>query len=287
MSDDPNFGRVPDGSPTKGADSPRQGSHMSRRVLAVALAVVLVVVSGGVAGFFLLENHTVCSGTDVGYLHEWTPLVLLNSPYNGNATGVGERTIVVNGTVIPTVGGFLNATNGEAKGLFTLDSWEIVRYSNTTQSGWGSSLRCSFTYQGIELGASNIELTKVLLPPNTTSDANESWSFLFEGYPSVVFYNSLPGNGDEIGHYNSTGSGAGLGFCGPWTGPPPSAVELSKGFVDETVLVPFTLGGSLSYAPGSVPDLLAYNYDFFPNGTWSWYFPPSGGLAFEYAACPS
>ncbi len=255
------------------------------RLLAIAISIAVVAAGVGV-GVVLLVTHTACASTAVGSVQEWTPLVLLNSPYDGNASAVGLRTAGVNGTSVPTIGGALEAANGAAKGLFTLDTWEIVHERTVSRSGWGQDVRCSVTYQGIDLGASALETSRLLAPPNSTSDAAEPWSFSSAGYGSVVFYNGLPGNGSILGQYNTTQSGGGLGFCGPFSGPPPAAVAMSRGTVGESVLVPFDQGGVTAYAPGSVPDLLAFTYNLDPNGTWSWYEAPSGGLAFAFAACP-
>ncbi|MEM3637642.1 MAG: hypothetical protein QXE12_02955 [Conexivisphaerales archaeon] len=92
----------------------------------------------------LCGAHMVCSqGPKVGVETLWTPVILLNSPYQGSSTGQITTTTQTSIQIVsrdPSYGGALiessttnslsnqiNETNGSAGGVFELDKWTIYQ----------------------------------------------------------------------------------------------------------------------------------------------------------------
>ena len=104
----------------------------------------------------------------------WTPIALLAAPINGTAN--------VTGYAPYTQAAYLSASNGEALGRFSLDSWTLRSVSTTWVWGPGGPASCP-TYQAQDLsravgaGDQGSLITEVFQPQNSTTDVGMKSNF--------------------------------------------------------------------------------------------------------------
>lgn len=246
---------------------------MSRRLwiaLGVALAVI-VVLSAPLAGVWGLPYHQGCQqGKQLASERLWTPVGMLNAPFNGSASATAIRTS--GGQVVPGIAGSVSASNGSSVGLFSLSNWNVFEMSSVWEVGPGSSSACgsavSVQLSPVPIPALNgsLVLPVLLAPPGgMTTSVNDSFSLA--GYASVLF---------DASYDTSTGQQGGHGTC---AGQPITYYSA----VDEVaVSIPFGTGSIAT----TVSDLVSYSYYLGPYGGWSWQLTSSAGWAFDYFPCP-
>ncbi len=128
----------------------------------------------------------------------WTPVMLLNSPYLGNASAAqgvytvtytfGSGFVVLTSRVSTALSRSIYVYNGEAVGLFRLDEWAIYSTKNVPVIAGGYP--CTQPYVARDLG-SNPPTFRIIriLPSGTTSDADEPGQVYYGGYYSIRFNN--------------------------------------------------------------------------------------------------
>ena len=259
------------------------GRRPRRRTVAVGAivttALLLVVPSLVPAVGFGILTHEVCGvgrGEATGYF--WTPVLLLNSPYLGQAWA--------NLTVQPVLTTETSASNGSSTGIFELVEWNLSATRNVSTLGPGLNNPC---IRPVVATASPTldELGYDLVHPLNWSDANE-----IENFSAVD-----PGLGPESGHsvpsvrfYNSFDSGArwyNTSTCGG------GAAVSTTTATEYPVEIPFAQNGRTLWVATQFPTNVAYAYRFPANGG-AWHTTNSdpgatnlggGGWAFEYRAC--
>lgn len=133
----------------------------------------------------------------------WTPVILLNSPYGGSATGSSSTSLY--GSFSITAGPVtyststssqlatkISASNGGAEGLFQLDQWTI--YPATTIEVYTTdyqNLPCTEPYIAQITGTTGDYTTYQLLNNSSTADYNEATSFSAALQNTGVVYNSV------------------------------------------------------------------------------------------------
>jgi hypothetical protein len=241
-----------------------------------------------------LEYYGHCiQGSAVNTSKFWTPVLMLNSPFGGSASAIAGVTISSSFTVsagplslksVETygIGAQINATNGQATGVFQLDTWTTysTTYSYNTDP---PSTPCTQLYVSHVTGTSLTYTTEQLLKIGSPADVGEATSFSLDGYPSVIFSN---------GFQSTSGS---YSTCMEPTGTLPTTssslssqdFSLSVGVSGGSVSVDGVLGFSWSAAKGVAS---AYEYNFPVNDFW-WLSNLDGGsgstnaLAFSAYVC--
>jgi len=228
-------------------------------VAVVALLVVPVVVPS--VGFGVL-THVECQGGAVLATGQfWTPIILLNSPYRGNASGVG-------------VGVLIRATDGEVDGVFDLDQWTLRAATNVAVLGPGLSRPCTTSGVASYAAGENFA-SQQLLAIGATSDANVGTEFALNGYPSVSFFDSGGPSGELLNYCDNTAS-----------------QNQTASSVYYQVLVSFSgpnAGRPMWYL---LPAPASYSYQFPAGSAWNVQFGKSvspgdydGGWLFNYTTC--
>jgi len=176
--------------------------------MATLIIIIVTMLIG--ANYVFADVGYVCrKGTMVTEGILWTPIALLNSPYNGYASAQGAYTatyVFSSGSLIlisqVSSPSFMTiyASNGSAVGLFRLDKWAIYSTKMVPViGGWYEP--CTQPYVAQDLGpvlVENAPYFKVItiLPPGTISDENESQQIFATimnktGYYSVILNNGF------------------------------------------------------------------------------------------------
>jgi len=244
---------------------------------------VIAVVSPNCGG--LVEQCTL--GSQVAQAWLWTPIILLNSPYLGSATGTKSISVSSSFTIVsgdPSVTGAvimtsntetvssatINASDGGAAGYFELDQWTIYQAVTKWVAGVVDN-PCTQPYVAKITATSYPAMyySASILPPGTQSDENEPTSVSHDGYSSVTFYN---GYSYESGKQD---------VCYP------VSVSTSTTQVTSISISVAAQGNSASGTFGeTTSSSSAYSYNFPVVGTWYWQTLDTpynnGALAFKY-----
>ena len=252
------------------ATTPRRRSRSLWIALGVAL-VVVVVFTAPLAGVWGLPYHQGCrQGSRLASERLWTPVGILNAPFNGSANATALRTS--GGKVVTGIAGSVNASNGSTVGLFSLNTWNIYAMSSVWEVGPGSSSACS-SAASVQLSPDLIPtsggsfVSPVLLSPSGGTTTSVVDNFTLAGYASVLF---------DASYNTSAGQQGGHGTC---AGQP---ISYFTSVEEITVSIPYGTG-SIST---TISDLVSYAYYLGPNGGWFWQLTPSAGWAFDYTPCP-
>lgn len=233
--------------------------------IAVVVAIPLLVPTVG----FGIAVHEVCgTGAEVESQEFWTPVVLLNSPYGGQAWGNGTG---------PGLVPIVNAVNGEARAAVEPLTWHLYRLVNTSAAGPGLSSPCSAGYAATSTSTGDISEVQ-LLPIGSTTDFGEATSFTYEGIPSVLFTPTS---------YSSSSGGMQIDNC-----PARVAVEENTTSAVYPITIPFTVAGTSHPVRVLFPASVRYTYEFPLGGEWDVYFAGTdpqgqsdGGWTFTWQSC--
>jgi hypothetical protein len=269
---------------------------MNRRsnilVAAVAIAATLAIVGPGVdLGVwppYWVESCTL--GSTVTTESLWTPVVVANSPFGGVVSVVAASYGSLRG--VDTSQLSISLTNGSSGGIFSLDTWEIVRQSNTSGFGFGVNKSCGSPYSAYDLNRSSIVfagrviVTSTLLESNSTNDIGVPHSTLisdFDQAPSVEF----------TANYTTSISAASFDECSASSGQLPETIHITG--MSLTFEVPWRIGSFGGVQQVTLPADYELDYEF-PSmagllGDWSVEdisSTPGGigsGLAFDWSPC--
>lgn len=137
----------------------------------------------------------------------WTPIVMINSPFGGSASGWFNQSVSSSYSVqvgpieyaqssTSSIGHQVQASNGGSSGIFELDTWTWYDTQTYAVAGDGLNDGCTSPYAP-EITGSGTTLVQPLNPTGSTSDSNEITSFTFNGYSSVTFQNGYTTNNDN------------------------------------------------------------------------------------------
>ncbi len=258
-----------------------------------------VLIGVGIAAFALLLPtlllgwapifHWTCVQQDrVAQGTTFVPLVLVNSPFGGNATGVG---------VVPPSfpGGFgyptdwsaedTSAENGTASGTFNEVNVSIYQVKSTLVLGPGTNSRCSQTILVVPTPppiSGSFSGFPVAVPSNLTDRGEAStWSpTSCEGCGGLLplyFNNSFSGTNE-----------ASISTCNTSA----KSILLNPNSESLSVSIGFSWNGRNFTAPMTLPFIESYRY-WFPADSGTWQVDnlsapggPGGGWAFSYSPCP-
>lgn len=137
------------------AESEIEDARVARRrrrrielVVVTAAVIAILIFVLPLIGAWGLPYHWACEReSELGYADFWTPLVLLNSPFQGTANATG--TLLLNGEPIPGAAGSIEATNGSSVGLFGLVRYLIFPMSTYLEFGAGRSAPCTAPMEAV------------------------------------------------------------------------------------------------------------------------------------------
>lgn len=269
---------------------PGQASHLKKAALVsvigcvVALLLILPIVLSSFPGTFY---HQACTSSQLSVQVFWTPVIIVNSPLYGNASGTARFEGPWDSYLFSTS---TNSSNGSVVGLFSLDSWALLRQTTGDVIGPGANQPCSQPYTASDLtrhgawflgGASMA--TNVIAPPGTSSDTDLKNQVVIENatiqgqgasFPSVIFDADFSQAAERI---STCGNQIGAGLGGVTS-------STSTGFV-----IPFILGGADVSVEAQLPVAASFSYTIAASAQGSWGIDTTAdqGPAFEYAICPS
>jgi hypothetical protein len=248
----------------------RKTSRRQIRVVIITVVVIaILLLVPPLAGTWGLAYHWGCERGDlVTVIHLWTPVVLVNAPYNGTAYAAGV--LMSGGEPIGGGGGSIEASNGSSEGLFALGEWLIYSTSRQLQSGPGASASCSGSLApvlapvlGTVLPAGATVTPVQLGGPGSTVTQGVQTNFTLRGYPSVEW---------EMNYDPSNQPKANLTAC------PGGSARVLPIANRINVTVPFQ-NGSLRAVLSSEQ---VFIYALLPPGNWLVQASPSGTWAFDY-----
>ena len=253
-------------------------------VLALSVLVTLAIFAAPSVGSSYGDlAHTGCiTGAVLSQETMWTPMLIINAPYGGNATGSWTQ-ISPDGTGWSEQTTY--ASNGSTGGLAVLLNWTVYAAHTGMVAGPGADTSCNSQFVAVSSGPANAYATIGISHPSPFSDANLSRQFNLTfytpngstGYPSVFFsagYGGLPSS------VSSLCPGA-FGDRLVWVASSESV----------RVSVPFELNGAQEFVPETLSALTNYTYTSSTPGVYSSEnsgAPASGfgsGLAFLYTPC--
>ncbi|WP_243675238.1 hypothetical protein [Vulcanisaeta distributa] len=189
------------------------------RLLPIAILVITILTLAHVNYAFAIQP------TDFGWVCEqgpmvaegvlWTPIILLNSPYAGNASATQGLTytatytftsgpVTLTSQVSTQLSQTIYANNGQAVGLFRLDVWAIYS-TEMVAVPYPAYEPCTQSYVAQDLGPALVnnapyyKVIQILPPGGTTTDQNEPnqvYATIYNGtgYYSVTFNNGFSNN---------------------------------------------------------------------------------------------
>jgi hypothetical protein len=243
-------------SPTSGVTKKTQKSKLLLVLLIVSVILVPLSVVPLVSGLsFGIVNHYACVPMNAVVAQAfWTPVLIVNSPYGGNATG----TTYVPASWLPkgteqswsTI-----ALNGSSEGLFMLLNWTLHNAQTLIVAGPGFNLKCGGSYLALLQPNPTMDSMSVGLSGNLTSTDGRipPYSSLFStmGYPFAEFQDQFS-NSTVSSTFNSCSDG---GFGG------------SSNSSNIPVEIPFNVGGKIVSVNSSVEWSQHYVY-WFASGNW-------------------
>lgn len=223
-------------------------------------------------------------GQEVATQDLWTPIILLNSPYDGSASGSSSTTtttqyafhsgdVSLQTSTSTTSSGQLGDNNGAASGYFELDEWAIYSTHNVVS---GENAPCTQSYVAEIVSKGLGILTEPLMSSGSTSDSGEPTSLdsspynCPSGYCSITFSNGY--SSETAPYYN----------CAP-----PSWSSTSTTTVTSVSVTVSISGYATSGTMGETTSATnSFTYNFPRVGTW--YYQTldgsynSGAWAFSY-----
>jgi hypothetical protein len=257
----------------------------------VVAGVVLSLASFASTGGGIL-THTTCEvGSRVAYPNDtWIPAVLVNSPFGGNASGMGIMNWDFPGAwngPPPAPGQTLKVgmgtgdLNGTAGGAFFTVSLSVFQSRTVTQAGPGMNLPCTASVQ-LDLQAPQTYAeagARVTTVSNLTDAGEADNATLFAGLNGSIQSPAFFDNGFTRANTNE------ISTCGQQGKTVPAAMQgLGVTFhvaaINQTYLIPETL-----------PFTEVFSYTF-PGDFGNWQVDnlsepggPGGGWAFSYSPC--
>ncbi len=141
-------------------------------ILAV-LIVLIVALQTAFASSYQIAEHADCAlGTPVATGVFWTPVAIVDSPPEYNSTTSFANASGWAPNVAPAL---FNVSDGEAAGVFSLDSWVLYSESRQWEFGPGAVATCP-SVKGVDLSRSSLESPQPtetfteLLPRGSLSD---------------------------------------------------------------------------------------------------------------------
>lgn len=266
------------------ADSSRRRRPTRGAVTAVAVAFVVtlgIFAAPSLGSSYGVVAHTVCvGGTVLAKETRWTPMVIVNSPYGGNATGSWTQ-------IDPDGAGWdqwtISASNGSTNLEATVNNWTVYAAHTELLAGPGGDAPCQSPYLAVASGGPLGILVTNLTSSTPFSDRNLPHEFnatfftpTLRGNVSSVFFSA--GYGDYPNATYSSCPGVARFY---WT-------ESSESV---RVSVPFELNGVNELATATLYSLTNYTYTSSVPGTYNVEdlgIQASGfgsGLAFSYTPC--
>ena len=215
-------------------------------------------------------DHFECRpGTVLAQERLLTPLLMLNAPYGGTASGTVHESATTSWSA--------TVHNGSATALFVLRNWSVARSLQVLAPGPGTNAECP-EFLAIP-GFYNEYLGIDLLLTNSTSDVAEPTALSHSGYGSVLFHNGFV-----------SGDGITMATCS-WSGLRHGYLRTTSSRI--TVEVPFVWDRTTVTARATLEYLANYSYEF-PAGAGTWSVDdlnlgtnaPGGGYAFTFTSCP-
>ncbi len=240
-------------------------------ILVGILVAVVVVVAPFVTGSGAIFHEACVRGSTVSRAELWTPLILLNAPFDGWARGSAS------GSIFPGYSVATTTSNGSADGFFVLSEWTVFRQSTSDVLGPGSATSCHGPYGTAVQGLPPGEQGTLTLPLNVSEASAQSadvTSVTLNGFSSVLFNVS----------YAPDPAAGGVGTCGAGGSNLSSSISSSA----IAVSVPIELNGEVEgYLPSIVPAAATYSFTFPSAGNWFFDDHVSVGVAFDFESCPS
>ncbi len=257
--------------------------------LGLVFAAVMMTTAGASAAIPPPRGHLCVIDKTIGSVNLWTPIVMVNSPYLGSATGstsgsvystftISSGGLVLTSTSVTTTTASVSASNGQAVGQFELDTWTFYSVKNKlsyTNKPCTQSFVAKITnHIGSYTGALE------LLPAGSKSQANEITSFTRDGYNSIVFHNEYSRADGQISTCGTGDANYGV------TQSTSTSLSLTVKLGAST-----TAAGTIGITSGS-GTTQQWNYKF-PGNSGVWYYtnlkgatgPIYSALAFSWAAC--
>ena len=238
-------------------------------VAAVAIVVAVPLLVPGIG--FGVAVHEVCrTGGEVESEQFWTPVVLVNSPYGGQAWG--------NATSPDYADPIVYVANGQARVAVESLTWQLDRLVNGSAAGPGVSSPCAAGFAATSTGYGAGVSAVQLLPNGTSTDVGEPTSFTFAGLSSVIF-NPTP--------YTGSSGGVQIDNCeGITTGEQTASSSVYP------ITIPFSGPGTSHYVGVLFPASATYAYKFPVRGMWAADFAATdaqgqyeGGWTFTSVSC--
>ena len=260
----------------------------------LSITVVIVVVVGlilptVVVSWAPLAHWTCETGSVVAHEYDtWVPAVLVNSPYGGNASGLGKMPWSfpgawngpppANGSM--SIGMETSTSNGTSAGAFFIVNVSVSDTMTVLVAGPGANSRCSSPVTvAIESPAEYATASHRIPAPSNLSNVGEATNVSVDGRVNASFSVNFD-NGFEQATEPSVST------CG---GPSQTIPVSATGF---QISFNVTIGDAVYLFPYTLPFLQSFQYTFPANaGTWqvdnlSAPGGPGGGWAFSYSACP-
>lgn len=241
-----------------------------RRVLLVggiAIAVVVFLFVSPSVGPWGLPYHWACEREEeLAYGDFWTPVVLLNAPFDGTANATGM--LMLNAEPIPGAAGSIEAANGSSDGLFGLVRYLIYTTSTELELGPGASDRCSGSLTAAAGGyfpspKTGAPVTPIqLAPPGSTVTREVRTNFTLDTYRTVEW--------GSMNYNTSAPPALNYSVC--------SSVKFYPVYNQLNVTIEYQTS-SLSVALSSEQ---VYAYYLPPPGNWLIQESNSGAWAFDY-----
>ncbi len=227
--------------------------------------------------------HWTCTTTGSGpqFTDRWLPVVLLNSPYGGTASGVGVLPAGFPGGLSIPMGWGTSATNGTSAGAFFEVNWSVQGLGNVVTLGPGTNNRCSASQRVVLESPTQYGGVSRSIPVSSDlTDFGEANNLTIAAGPSGT--TQTP----QFNNAFTASNGVSISTCGgPGKTLPVRTLGLTIGFPTPNN----SSGPTLLYW---LPFQQFFNYTFPANfGVWqvdnlSSPGGPGGGWAFSYAPCP-
>lgn len=249
-----------------GAAAPKSNQRY-RLIEIVAVVVLVLLLVLPLIGAWGLPYHLVCNrGSEIVYGQFWTPIVLVNAPFNGTASATGA--ITSDGEAVAGAAGSIQTSNGSSKGLFALAPWAI--YSTSTSLGLGAGPAAPCRGSSIAIMAPIIvgdPTTGALVTPVSLAGSGSMMTrgvqtnFTLDGYRSVDW---------NMNYNTSIPPAANQTSCAP------TSLLPVQGRLNITI--PFQNSGQNAV----VSSIQVFDYFLPPPGNWLIQNTLSGTWAFDY-----
>lgn len=253
-------------------------------------------------------NYNVCQvGSEVASQWLWDPIVVVNSPWKGSATGSSavqvssgfsfnfDQSNYIEDYSSHQVAANLSVSSGASAALFESDYWEVWHVYNQSETApfwsyyWPNACQASWVPE-ITYESGFIQSYAVAPPETATLNIPNQVQFL-NPQLNIDEY-SLTGL-RNFDYFSNNDGGAGTCTGPAWTATVTDSTTIAQSI---GVTVDLTVGGVLSVSGGfsdfsSTTSTSAYSYSF-PGYTGTWLFDSlnaqSGGiLGFSYSSCSS